>query len=298
MKKFVLFFMLFMASATVIITSINHTNSQTNNTQYNLQINYSNFSDSNFSGFSNITLNISNAINNTGFWKPSPGLSWQLQLTGELNTNYDVDVYDIDLFDTPKEKIEELHSRNIKVICYFSAGSWENWRADSEDFPSEVLGNVLEEWPDEKWLDISRIDILAPIMEKRLDLAVEKGCDGVDPDNIDGYKNNNGFSLTYEEQLAYNKWLANEAHERGLSVGLKNDLEQIKDLVNYFDFAVNEQCFQYEECEKLMPFVNAGKAVFGVEYELDKKDFCDEAKKLNFSWLKMTYDLAGERDAC
>ena len=290
--------MLFMASATVIITSINHTNSQTNNTQYNLQINYSNFSDSNFSGFSNITLNISNAINNTGFWKPSPGLSWQLQLTGELNTNYDVDVYDIDLFDTPKEKIEELHSRNIKVICYFSAGSWENWRADSEDFPSEVLGNVLEEWPDEKWLDISRIDILAPIMEKRLDLAVEKGCDGVDPDNIDGYKNNNGFSLTYEEQLAYNKWLANEAHERGLSVGLKNDLEQIKDLVNYFDFAVNEQCFQYEECEKLMPFVNAGKAVFGVEYELDKKDFCDEAKKLNFSWLKMTYDLAGERDAC
>jgi len=127
------------------------------------------------------------------WWKPSPHTSWQWQLQGELNTNYDVKMYDIDLFDTSKETILALHNRGIKVVCYFSAGTYENWRIDSSNFPPAVLGNTLEGWEDEKWLDISQLDILAPIILRRLDLAVEKGCDGVEPDNVDGYLNDNGF---------------------------------------------------------------------------------------------------------
>ena len=49
--------------------------------------------------------------------------------------------------------------------------------------------------------------------------------------------------------------LADLAHERGLSIGLKNDLDQVADLVDHFDFAINEQCFQYQECHLLAPFV-------------------------------------------
>ena len=195
------------------------------------------------------------SLENTNWWKPNPNTSWQWQLMGTLNPNYVVDMYDVDLFDNSKEAINALQNKGIKVICYFSAGSYEDWRIDEDDFPNEVKGRTLEGWEDEKWLDISKIDLIAPIMKNRLDLAVKKGCDGVEPDNVDGYLNNNGFALTYQHQLAYNKWLAEEAHKRGLTVGLKNDLEQIPELVGYFDFALNEQCFEYDECETLLPFI-------------------------------------------
>jgi len=232
------------------------------------------------------------------WWKPRPGTSWQWQLEGALNTDHNVEMYDIDLFDSSKETIKALHNRGIRVICYFSAGSYENWRPDKDDFPEEALGSVVEGWEDEKWLDISKIEPLAPIMGARLDLAAEKGCDGVEPDNVDGYLNDNGFSLTYKDQLAYNKWIAEEAHKRGLAVGLKNDLGQIHELVDHFDFALNEQCFEYDECESLIPFIERGKAVFGVEYELQPEEFCSEANALDFDWLKMEYDLDGRRIAC
>jgi hypothetical protein len=86
-------------------------------------------------------------------------------------------------------------------------------------------------------------------MQKRLDLAVAKGCDAVDPDNVDGYANDSGFPLTASHQLSHNRFLASEAHERGLAIGLKNDLDQIPKLVASFDFQINDQCFAYDECE-------------------------------------------------
>lgn len=234
-----------------------------------------------------------------GAWyMPKPGASWQWQLSGELDKSHDVNVYDIDLFDTTTEQIEELQSRGVKVICYFSAGSYEGWRQDANDFPKSVVGDALEGWENEKWLDIANVALLAPIMEKRFDLAKQKGCDGVEPDNVDGYQNESGFSLTYDDQLNYNKWLAAEAHRRGLSIALKNDLDQIDDLVDHFDFAVNEQCFEFHECEALLPFVAQEKAVFGVEYELGSKQFCAQAIDMRFSWLKMDFALDGERIPC
>jgi len=57
-------------------------------------------------------------------------------------------------------------------------------------------------------------------------------------------------------------------------VGLKNDLNQIPDLLPAFDFAVNEQCFQYNECSLLVPFIQANKPVFEVEYNRNPSQFC------------------------
>ena len=175
-------------------------------------------------------------------------VSWQIQYTEEIDIDLDVDMFNLDLFDTPNSLIQELHQRGIFVLCYFSAGSYEDWRPDREQFPAEVLGQDMAGWPGEKWLDIRRLDLLAPIMEARLDLAVQKGCDGVDPDNVNGYENDTGLPLTYEDQLIYNRYLATESHERGMAVGLKNDLAQIPDLVAYFDWIINESCFTFDEC--------------------------------------------------
>lgn len=207
-------------------------------------------------------------------------------------------MYDIDLVETPKQVIDTLHARGIVVICYFSAGSWERHRSDADIFPSQVRGKIMEGWPDEKWLDIRKIDLLEPIMTARLDLAVRKGCDGVEPDNIDGFDNDTGFPLKFEDQIRYNIWLSKEAHSRNLSIGLKNDVGQIEALVSHFDWALNEQCFEYDECDSLKHFIEAGKAVFGVEYTGDPVSICPKANRMNFDWLFKNLELDAERLSC
>ena len=226
-------------------------------------------------------------------WQPKPSTTWQIQLTGEVepDTVHPVTMVDLDLFDTAQETIAALKARGHIVICYFSAGSYEDWRPDASSFPVHVIGKPLEGWPGEYWLDIRQLGILKPIMTARLDLASAKGCDGVDPDNVDGYINETGFPLDYQDQLTYNRWLAEEAHKRGLSIGLKNDLDQIGGLVEYFDWALNEQCFEYGECSQLLPFIEADKAVFGISYTGDPAEICPQANALGFSWLFKTPEL-------
>jgi hypothetical protein len=232
------------------------------------------------------------------WWRPKPGTSWQWQLSGALDSGLAVDMYDVDLFDTSAADIQALRASGSKVICYFSAGSREDWRPDAGKFPAALLGSVMDGWPNERWLDIRALDSLAPVMTARLDLAVAKGCDGVEPDNVDGYLNQTGFALTYRHQLDFNIWLSGQAHRRGLSIGLKNDLEQIADLLPYFDWALNEQCFEFGECDSLSPFVDAGKAVFGVEYNLSTDRFCDQANARDFDWLRKDIELGSEHRPC
>ncbi len=227
-----------------------------------------------------------------------PNGTWQIQYAGRIDTSLDVDIYNLDLFDTDPATIKDLHARGIFVMCYFSAGSFEGWRPDSDDFPAEVLGREVEGWPGEKWLDIRNIDLLRQILSARLDLAAQKGCDGVDPDNINGFANEIGFSLTFEDQLQYNIWLAESAHARGLSIGLKNDSEQIPDLLPYFDWQLQEQCFQYNECDLLLPFIEAGKPVFNIEYSLPVKDFCSQSKELGINSIRKNLELDEYIETC
>jgi hypothetical protein len=241
----------------------------------------------------------------SGWWQPSPGASWQWQLTDlPVDQSFDVDVYDIDMFDNDAGTVVALHVQGRVVICYISAGSWEDWRPDADQFPPEVLGSDYEGWPGEKWLDIRRIDLLAPIMRARFDLCRDKGFDGIEPDNVDGFTNETGFSITYQDQLAYNVWLANEAHARGLSIGLKNDEAQAADLVSHFDWAMTEDCFADEWCEEMAPFTEAGKAVFSAEYtdQLTTNQFlnqvCPQAEALSLDAILKHRDLDAWRQGC
>ncbi len=236
-------------------------------------------------------------VNTSSIWHPKPGTSWQWQLSGTIGTQFDVDMYDIDLFESSATLIQNLQNQGRKVICYFSAGSYETGRPDEGDFDPATLGKALDGWPDERWLDIRNSSVLA-IMGARLDLAVIKGCDGVEPDNVDGYQNDSGFPLTGSNQIVFNTWLANQAHARGLSIGLKNDLDQVLQLAPLFDWALNEECFQYQECETLQPFIALDKAVFGVEYVGQPSTFCPQAKVMGYSWLKKNMELDAFRTAC
>lgn len=232
------------------------------------------------------------------WWRPTPGTSWQIQLQGELDTSIDAQVYDIDLFDTSQASIDALHAQGRKVICYFSAGSFEDWRSDAVQFPKSVLGKDYEGWEGERWLDISQIDALAPIMRARLDLAAKKKCDAVDPDNVDGYSVDSGFSISENDQLTFNRWLANEAHQRGMAIGLKNDGSQVAQLVASFDFVINESCFTQDECADYLPFIAANKPVWNIEYEISTDQFCAESVSKNFDSLKKDLDLQAPRQSC
>jgi len=234
-----------------------------------------------------------------GIWKPTPGTSWQWQLSGTIDTSLAVAMYDIDLFDAPDAVFRTLHARGIRIVCYFSAGSHEKWRADVVDLPAGVIGSQLEGWPDERWLDI-RTAAVRTRMQARLALAKERGCDGVEPDNVDGYANRSGFPLTAADQLDYNRFLAREAHALGLSIGLKNDLEQVPELVAEFDWALNEECVVHDECAALQPFIAANKAVFHVEYGADAKasTVCLATKALRFDTLIKDLELDARRVAC
>lgn len=231
-------------------------------------------------------------------WRPALKTSWQWQLVNSIDTSIDVAMYDVDLFDVDVATVAALHAEGRKVVCYMNAGGWESWRADADQFPDDVVGGNLDDWEREKWLDIRRLDVLGPIMKSRMDLCKAKGFDGIEPDNVDGFLNETGLPLTYEDQLRYNIWLADQAHERGLSIGLKNDMDQIPDLLTHFDWALNEQCFEFEECETLLPFIQAGKAVFHVEYELDVGEFCDQAIEFGLNSMKKGWDLDPWREPC
>jgi hypothetical protein len=230
-------------------------------------------------------------------WRPAPRTTWQWQLTTPVDMTPDVQLYDVDLFDNDAATVAALHAVGRKAICYVSVGSWENWRPDANLFPASVKGKT-NGWPGERWLDIRNLAVLGPILGARLDLCKAKGFDGVEPDNVDGYANDTGFRLTYADQIRFNTWIASAAHARGLSVGLKNDVDQIRDLQPLFDWALNEECFRYKECNTLAPFTQAGKAVFQVEYRGLASNICPKAQALGFNTLIKNKSLDAYAIAC
>jgi hypothetical protein len=232
------------------------------------------------------------------WWQPAQGITWEIQLSTTPNSLLPVNAYDVDLFDTPQATLDQMAALGITRICYFSAGSYEDWRADADQL-APYRGNPLQGWEGEWWIDIRRAEVRT-VMMNRLDVAVSKGCEAVDPDNVDGFANDSGLGLTREDQIDYLRFLSDQAHARGLAIGLKNAVELVPDLVESFDFAVNESCFDYQECGTLQPFTAANKPVLQIQYggKKEARRLCKRANELGFSTLLKSQDLDGKRIAC
>jgi hypothetical protein len=120
---------------------------------------------------------------------------------------------------------------------------------------------------------------------------------------VDSRSNDPGFPITALDQQRFVIALASAAHTRGLAFGLKNALEDVPALVSYADFAINEECFAYDECSALSVFIQAGKPVLQVEYakttlEELATEICPAANALNFDTLIKNLDLDAPRRAC
>lgn len=268
-----------------------------------------------------------------GVWKPPVNASWHWLLDHPLDLTDAKDmglvdpngnplsapppeIYDIDGFFNGQDPncniqdrqgaciqgendvVTQLHAMGKKVICYIDVGVYEDYRPDAYKFPDSVIGSPDVGWEGSYWLDIRRTDILGPIMQARMKMCKDKGFDAIEPDEIDGYSNETGFDLTYGDQIRYNIFIAEVAHAMGMSIGLKGDIDQVKDLVEYFDWTLNEECFQYHECALLQPFSDAGKAVFQVEYRGSPATFCPTANANNWNSMLMPLALDGGRMPC
>ena len=265
-------------------------------------------------------------------WKPAPADTWVWDLAnavvpsptlnGSGVSSYDAKVYDIDLFGTSAAQIAKYHADGKKVICYVDVGSWESGRPDEVPFdPACWCGpgatsatscssstHKMDGWP-EYWLDVRKSSAcqanIKQVINARFALAASKGCDAVEPDNVDAYDNQGGgWGITIADQYDHNLWLAQAAHANCLGVLLKNAGGLLDDgngaataytagIVAAFDFSLNEQCHQYSECGVYSAFAAAGKATFNAEYPgaSAKPAYCGTAgmKTLQYNSLDVLY---------
>lgn len=232
-------------------------------------------------------------------WLPQLSDTWHLQLTGVVRMQGDAAVHVVDLFDFPDSLRRELHDAGKHVVCLFSAGSAESWRPDHARFLPHEMGAPVGQAPDERWVDTRSANV-REIMTARLDHAAARGCDAVALGAVDGYSNSPGLALNAVTQLEFNRFMAAQARSRGLAVGLMNDVEQLAQLAPHFDFAVNAQCHEYDECVGYRAFVAAKKPVFNVEHDgrfvvdaAARAELCAQARAAQLRTLVLPQALDG-----
>lgn len=214
----------------------------------------------------------------SSWWKPQLGLSFQWQLQGTVDTEFEANVFDIDGFDNSAAVVAALHAKGRIVVCYFSS-QFEDWRADASQFLPADLGRPLDEWPGEKWVDIKSPRVRA-VMQARVNIAKAKLCDAIEWDNVDPHQQTTGFSFSLDDTFDFLKFLSDATHNAGMAVALKNNVESLARLAPLFDMAVNEQCFEFDECDPYKShFTDLGKPVFNVEYAAAKVN-CAKASSL------------------
>jgi len=225
-----------------------------------------------------------------------------VQYTGEeIDTGIAAEIYNLDLFETDPKLIDRLHGQGRRVICYMSVGTVEDWRPDAKAYPASVVGEDYPDWPGERWLDIRALDVIGPPLEARLDLARSKGCDGVDPDNLDGHETMSGFPLTPQDKVRLLRFLSDAAHARGLAIGLKNGADLLPAVMGQVDWVLVEDCAAQGWCAALEPAAAAGLAVFQIEYtdaDLDWAEVCQAARGRGFSAIRKRRALDAYREGC
>ncbi|MFC4804686.1 endo alpha-1,4 polygalactosaminidase [Filifactor villosus] len=95
---------------------------------------------------------------------------------------YDLVVIDALHFST--EDIEALHEKKQKVYSYLNIGSIEDFRPYYPQFEHLTLSDY-EDWPEERWIDVSDKEWRTFIVDDLAKQISEKGVDGFFIDNTD-----------------------------------------------------------------------------------------------------------------
>lgn len=209
-------------------------------------------------------------------------------------------VYDIDGEGATAADVAAIHAAGAIAVCYVDVGSLEMGRSDYASFPASVVGPVVSGWPMENWLLVTAANqpAILPLMKTRFERwCLAKGFDAIEPDNLDGWTNIP--NITEADNLAYDLAIANLARALPLSIGLKNlmtdlDPTEYATFLPVFDWALNEQCYEFQECSVYTAagsFLPAGKAVFDVEYNVSPD--CSDADASHMNAQLTDLDLVG-----
>ena len=155
--------------------------------------------------------------------------------------------------------VAELHARVVKVICYIDVGSWETYRPDER---SSRVGIADPTTASKKSAgSTSAASTLQEADEHRFDMCARKGFDAVEPDNVAGWEkeNNTGFKITRADQLQFNRWVARRSTSHGMSVALKNDGRQTKELSPASTSPSSRSASSTNECGFYTPFIEGAR---------------------------------------
>ncbi|MFD5856620.1 endo alpha-1,4 polygalactosaminidase [Streptomyces chartreusis] len=200
---------------------------------------------------------------------PEPGIGFDYQIGGAYPPPGGVEAVSRDRTAKP--------APDVYNICYVNAFQAQ---PDAEDWweehaPGLVLRDddgtpvVDRDW-DEILLDTStpaKREQLAGIVGKWIDGCADAGYQAVEADNLDSDERSDGL-LTADDNVAFGKLLAARAHAAGLALGQKNAASLARQGREAgFDFAVAEECGQYDECGEYADAYD--DRVFVIEYRAD-----------------------------
>lgn len=212
---------------------------------------------------------------------------------------------DLDGFNTSAAKVAEIKSKGVYTLCYLDVGSWEPGRPDSADYPAYLKIKQDPDWPQEYFLDVKDVfkanSVLAAILKKRFQMCIDKGFDGIEPDNLQNDENAGGL-ITLQQQIDFNGFIADMAHQMGIAIVQKNGPDKIllkdrtgKMMVEKFDGILNEECQQFSECGPLAEYVKRGKMAVNTEYKVAPN--CTTSNSLVINTIRKDLNLAGGKDS-
>ena len=186
-------------------------------------------------------------------WVPPARPTWQWQLDGRLDTSVRRRRSTTSTCSTTtRATVAALHAPGRRVVCYMSAGSLERGRPDVARFPRAVVGRTLDGWPGERWLDVRRLDVLGPMDRAPARPVPREGLRRASrPTTSTPTRTRSGFPLTAADQLRFNRFLARAAHARGLVDRAQERPRPGRRARAGLRLGVDEQCFQYDECDRL-----------------------------------------------
>jgi len=193
---------------------------------------------------------------------PPAGVAWDYQLGGARAVPEDVGIV-----------VRDRHAPPVAGrynVCYVNGFQTQPdarrfWRRHW----SLVLQRRGEPVTDAAWgewlLDIgtpAKRRKLVRIVGRWVDRCAEDGFDAVELDNLDSFSRSHGL-LSRVDARAYASRLVARAHAAGLAAAQKNRAQWDGTVVG-FDFAIAEQCGQYDECGAYVS--TYGDLVLAVEY--------------------------------
>jgi hypothetical protein len=213
-------------------------------------------------------------------WVPPPDADWQWLPAGPADSRRSVDVYDLPLATTAPARLADVHARGAHAVCWLPIGTVSTTDPNLRDLDPTLLGKPVPGHPDERFLDIRRLDDLTPFVSARLDDCWAQGFDGVDAAGLDTYftagAEGIGFPVGYDDAVALTTAVAGLAHGRGLAAGLRagstaTPLDAFVAAVEPItDFVVLERCVTTRSgCGAFLRYPQHGKAALHLEYLQD-----------------------------